>query len=99
MSIPYGYKMVNGLLEVDEYQSKVILLMNELYLLKLTQEGIAVSIEDTDITYVFSKFKVPKTKTEGFNLEDHKVEIIKLCNAILKEKLEEKLEQMKEDLR
>ncbi|GAA4879948.1 hypothetical protein GCM10023310_70160 [Paenibacillus vulneris] len=97
MNIPFGYKMVDGKLVVDEYQSKIVNLMNELFLLELSQDGIKVSIDSNDIAHVMLKFNVPKTQIEGYEIEDHKQEILAYCQEILKEKLATKFEQFKKD--
>ena len=97
MSVPYGYKMINGKLEVDEYQKKIVQFIHELFLLELTEDGITVHIDTSDINLVFNKFNVPKTQTEGYEIEDYKQKIKEYCHGLLKEKLSEKLEQLKED--
>lgn len=52
--IPYGYKLENGELVADEYQSKV---------LQLTFDLLGKGVDDTEVTMLLKHFDIPKFKS------------------------------------
>lgn len=98
MKPPYGYKLVNGELVIDEYQAKVVRLMYDLHALDLTEGEYRVSMGARDIDFLLKEHKVPKIEIEGYRIEEHVEEIMSSAKKLLLEKLKAlKSEEAPED--
>lgn len=93
-NVPYGYKLDNdGKLIADEFQSQIVVLMNKLRGLELSEGEIKVGIHEQDIVSILNELEIPKVAPEGYLLDESK--IIEFAKIRLQEKLEDRLEDMK----